>query len=91
MIMILDVDVTAERRHYNTYRPAGDTTPSAPQALSPLERSEHNPPPSGGHNPRSEAPSTFPSEPFEPFEPSEPGAAQRPFSCFFGAKPWELW
>mgnify|MGYP007012924285 CR=1 FL=1 len=26
MIMILDVDVTAERRHYNTHRPAGDTT-----------------------------------------------------------------
>ena len=25
MIMILDVDVTAERRHYNTYRPQGDT------------------------------------------------------------------
>ena len=25
MIMILDVDVTAERRHYNTHRPAGDT------------------------------------------------------------------
>ena len=24
MIMILDVDVTAERRHYNTHRPAGD-------------------------------------------------------------------
>ena len=26
MIMILDVDVTAERRHYNTHRPQGDTT-----------------------------------------------------------------
>ena len=26
----------------------------------------HNLPPSGGHNPRGEAPSTFPSEPFEP-------------------------
>ena len=26
MIMTLDVDVTAERRHYNTHRPAGDTT-----------------------------------------------------------------
>ena len=23
MIMILDVDVTAQRRHYNTYRPIG--------------------------------------------------------------------
>ena len=32
----------------------------------------HNLPPSGGHNPRGEAPSTFPSEPFEPSEPSEP-------------------
>ena len=26
LIMILDVDVTAERRHYKTHRPAGDTT-----------------------------------------------------------------
>ena len=26
MIMILDVDVTAERRHYNTHRPKGATT-----------------------------------------------------------------
>ena len=26
MIMILDVDVTAKRRHYNTHRPKGDTT-----------------------------------------------------------------
>ena len=26
LIMILDVDVTAERRHYNTHRPVGDTT-----------------------------------------------------------------
>ena len=25
MIMTLDVDVTAERRHYNTHRPQGDT------------------------------------------------------------------
>ena len=25
MIMTLDMDVTAERRHYNTHRPAGDT------------------------------------------------------------------
>ena len=38
----------------------------------PLSASEHNPPPSGGHHPRGEAPSTFPSEPFEPSEPSEP-------------------
>ena len=26
MIMIFDVDVTAERRHYKTHRPQGDTT-----------------------------------------------------------------
>ena len=26
MIMTLDMDVIAERRHYNTHRPAGDTT-----------------------------------------------------------------
>ena len=25
MIMTLDMDVTAERRHYNTHRPQGDT------------------------------------------------------------------
>ena len=36
MIMILDVDVTAERRHYNTHRPAGDTaTLSAAGAVAP--------------------------------------------------------
>ena len=154
MIMILDVDVTAERRHYNTHcrlkgkrlttfcaslrsggrrlavrtameHPIGtqprtpfpasrdfpsrgnekiggtgycvtyDTdsqsrnadfisiaalrqsaTLSAAGAVAP-ERSEHNPPPSGGHNPRGEAPSTFPSEPFEPSEPSEPSRRRR--------------
>ena len=32
MIMILDVDVTAERRHYNTHRPQGDTTTLGPGA-----------------------------------------------------------
>ena len=31
LIMILDVDVTAERRHYNTHRPAGDTTTLGPR------------------------------------------------------------
>ena len=36
MIMIFDVDVTAERRHYNTHRPAGDTaTLSAAGAVAP--------------------------------------------------------
>ncbi len=37
----------------------------------------HNPPPSGGHNPRGEAPSTFPSEPFEPYEPSRRRRVQK--------------
>ena len=32
MTMILDVDVTAERRHYNTHRPQGDTATLAPKA-----------------------------------------------------------
>ena len=36
MIMILDVDVTAERRHHNTHRPAGDTaTLSGGAAVAP--------------------------------------------------------
>ena len=33
MIMTLDMDVTAERRHYNTYRPAGNPQPSARRAV----------------------------------------------------------
>ena len=36
MIMILDVDVTAERRHYNTHRPKGDTTTLGPKGPSNL-------------------------------------------------------
>ena len=36
MIMILDVDVTAERRHYNTHRPAGDNTTLGPKGRRPL-------------------------------------------------------
>ena len=44
----------------------GDTTTLGPKGRRPLSGSEHNPPPSGGHNPRGEAPSTFPSEPFSP-------------------------
>ena len=53
MIMILDVDVTAERRHYNTHRPAGDTAtlglkgrqtyePSGPWGRSILRTLPHN-------------------------------------------------
>ena len=33
MIMILDVDVTAERRHYNTHCPQGNPQPSARRAV----------------------------------------------------------
>ena len=36
MIMILDVDVTAERRHYNTHRPRGDTTTLGPKGRQTL-------------------------------------------------------
>ena len=36
MIMILDVDVTAERRHYNTHRPQGNPQPLGPKAPSNL-------------------------------------------------------
>ena len=36
MIMILDVDVTAERRHYNTHCPKGNPQPSGPKAPSNL-------------------------------------------------------
>ncbi len=36
MIMILDVDVTAERRHYNTHRPKGETTTLGPKGPSNL-------------------------------------------------------
>ena len=32
MIMTLDMDVTAERRHYNPHRPPGDTTALGPGA-----------------------------------------------------------
>ena len=63
MIMILDVDVTAERRHHNTYRPQGDTATLG--AKGPVKPK----------NPWAEGPSilrTFPSEPSEPSEPFEP-------------------
>ena len=57
LIMILDVDVTAERRHYNTYRPQGDTATLGAKGPVKLK------------NPWAEGPSilrTFPSEPSEP-------------------------
>ncbi|EHO63415.1 hypothetical protein HMPREF9453_00432 [Dialister succinatiphilus YIT 11850] len=51
MIMILYGDVTAERRHYNTLRPIGRyRNPQRRRRCRPPERSEHNLPPSGGHN-----------------------------------------
>ena len=43
MIMTLDMDVTAERRHYNTYRPKGNPQPSAAEPLSPPERKRTQP------------------------------------------------
>ena len=39
LIMILDVDVTAERRHYNTHRPKGDTTTLGPKGRQTYEPS----------------------------------------------------
>ena len=75
MIVILDVNVTAERRHHNTHRPQGryhnprPERPSNLRTLRPSGRSIlrtfpfttllHNLLPSGGHNPRGEAPSTL--------------------------------
>ena len=72
MIMILDVDETAERRHYNTYRPIGRY---------------HNPQRRRRCRPLSEANTTLlhnlrcqpPPPPFGPFEPSEPGPQSGPF------------
>ena len=61
MIMILDVDVTAERRHYNTHRLAGDTATLGAKGPVKLK------------NPWAEGPSILRTFPFEPFEPSEPG------------------
>ena len=82
IIMILNVDVTAERRHYNTHRPRGRY---------------HNPRPEGPSNLRTLRPSgrsilrTFPSEPFEPSEPSEPGPQSGPIPyCFFPPAMLEL-
>ena len=70
--------VTQHGRHKSKSRNADfisiaaerQSTTLSPLGLLPPERSEHNPPPAGGHNPRGEAPSTFPSEPSEPYEPS---------------------
>ena len=44
MIMILDVDVTAERRHYNTHRPRGryhNPRPERPSNLRTLGPKAH--------------------------------------------------
>ena len=66
MIMILDVDVTAERRHYNTHRPLKGkrlTTFCASLALLQNVFAVH----------RRAPPQPFePSEPYEPSEPSRP-------------------
>ena len=49
MIMILDVDVTAERRHYNTHCPKGNPQPSARRAVKLTNLK----------NPRAKGPSTL--------------------------------
>ena len=55
MIMIRYGNVTAERRHYNTLRPIGRyRNPQRRRRCRPPERSEHNLPPSGGHNLRAQ-------------------------------------
>ena len=66
MIMIFDVDVTAERRHYNTHRPAGDTTTLGAKGPVKLK------------NPWAEGPSILRTFPFEPSEPFEPGRRKAP-------------
>ena len=38
MIMTLDVDVTAERRHYNTHRPTGQSTTLGLKGRRPLSK-----------------------------------------------------
>ena len=150
MIMILDVDVTAERRHYNTHRPLKGkrlttfcaSLRSGGRRLAVRTAMEHP----IGTLPRTPFPASrdFPSRGNEKIGgtgycvtydtdsqsrnadfisiaaerqseilgakgpvklknpwaegpsilrtfPSDSGAAKRPFSCFFGAKPWELW
>ena len=39
MVMILDVDVTAERRHYNTHCPTGQSTTLGPKGRQTYEPS----------------------------------------------------
>ena len=59
MIMILDVDVTAERRHYNTHCPTGNPQPSA-QGVVKLK------------NPWAEGPSILKTFPLNPMNPHFP-------------------
>ena len=90
--MILDVDVTAERRHYNTHRPLKGkllTTFCASLALLQNVFAVHREGdtatlgakgPVKPKNPWAESPSilrTFPSEPSEPSEPYEPSRQRR--------------
>ena len=59
LIMILDVDVTAEGGIIKLIARKGDTTTLGPKGRCPLSASEHNLPPLGGHNPRPKGPSTL--------------------------------
>ena len=81
-MLIIPYDIESQSRNADFISIAreGNPPPSAPQALSPPERSEHNLPPSGGHNPRGEAPSTFPSEPSEPSEPEPQSGPKGPIN-----------
>ena len=82
MIMTLDMDVTAERRHYNTHRPQGDTTTLG--AKGPVKL--NNPPAAGRfilrtfpfttlrHNPRRSRAPSLKSAAKPPPQPSGPKA-----------------
>ena len=103
MIMILDVDVTAERRHYKTHRPQGryhnprPERPSNLRTLRPIGPVHpknpfpqpfsttllHNPPPTGGHNPRGQG-SRQPSRRRRvQSEPYAPGPQSGPYFLLF--------
>ena len=59
LIMILDVDVTAEGGIIKLIAAERQSTTLGPKGRCPLSASEHNPPPTGGHNPRAKGPSTL--------------------------------
>ena len=62
-IMPYDKESQSRNADYISIAAERQSATLGPKGRCPLSASEHNPPPSGGHNPRGEAPSTFPSEP----------------------------